>query len=107
MSIEEINNISFQIISFAGDGKCDCLEAVEEAKEGNFEQAEQLLAKAEESINKAHEVHTKLLVEEARNPGIQPTIMFVHASNHLAIAEWAIEDCWMKIDIYRLLKNSL
>ena len=106
MTYEEINNISFQIISFAGDGKCDCMEAIEEAKEGNFEAADKLIEKAEESINKAHEVHTKLLVEEARNPGIQPTIMFVHASNHLAIAEWAIEDCRMKIDIYRLLKKD-
>ena len=105
MDYTEINDISFQIISYAGDGKCDCMEAIEEAKEGNFETADKLIESAEEKINRAHEVHTKLLVEEARNPGMTPTIMFVHASNHLAIAEWAIEDCKMKIDIYRLLKK--
>lgn len=107
MNMDEINNIAFQIIGFAGDGKCDCMEAVEEAKEGNFDAAEELLKKGEEAINQAHEVHTKLLFAEAQNPGsVQPTIMFVHASNHLAIAEWSLEDCRMKVEIYRLLKTK-
>ena len=69
--------------------------------------AEELLKKGEEAINQAHEVHTKLLFAEAQNPGsVQPTIMFVHASNHLAIAEWSLEDCRMKVEIYRLLKTK-
>ena len=36
----------------------------------------------------AHEIHTKLLVEEARDPAALPmTMMLIHASNHLSAAE--------------------
>lgn len=88
MNIEEINEISCQIIAFAGDGKSYALEAIDNAELGNFDEAEQLLNKCDESILKAHEIHTNLLVKEAQNPGcIQATMMLIHASNHLSNAE--------------------
>lgn len=88
MTIEEINNTACQIIAHAGDGKSYAMEAIENAETGDFESAEENLKCSDASIQKAHEIHTNLLVQEARNPGcITATMMLIHASNHLSAAE--------------------
>lgn len=84
MTIQEVNNLSCMIIANAGDGKSSCMEALDYAEAGDWEAARQALAVADEAIVKAHEIHTKLLVEEARDPAALPmTMMLIHASNHL------------------------
>ncbi|WP_273401459.1 PTS lactose/cellobiose transporter subunit IIA [Traorella massiliensis] len=88
MTIEEINNIACQIIAHAGDGKSYSMEAIENAETGDFKSAEENLKCSDESIRKAHEIHTDLLVQEAREPGcVTATMMLIHASNHLSTAE--------------------
>lgn len=88
MTIEEINNIAYQIIVHAGDGKSYSMEAIEDAEAGDFESAENNLKNSEASIQKAHEIHTDLLVREARDPEcLRVTMMLIHASNHLSVAE--------------------
>ena len=88
MTIQEVNNLSCMIIANAGDGKSSCMEALDYAEAGDWEAARQALAVADEAIVKAHEIHTKLLVEEARDPAALPmTMMLIHASNHLSAAE--------------------
>ena len=74
------------IIANAGDGKSSCMEALDYAEAGDWEAARQALTVADEAIVKAHEIHTKLLVEEARDPAAMP-MMLIHASNHLSAAE--------------------
>ena len=88
MTIEEINNVACQIIAHAGDGKSYSMEAIENAEAGDFKGAEESLKHSDESIQKAHEIHTGLLVQEAWDPGcITATMMLIHASNHLSAAE--------------------
>ena len=90
MTIQEVNNLSCMIIANAGDGKSSCMEALDYAEAGDWEAARQALAVADEAIVKAREIHTKLLVEEARDPAALPmTMMLIHASNHLTAAESA------------------
>lgn len=88
MEINEINEVACQIIAFAGDGKSYALESIADAERGDFESAYNNLKLCDESILKAHEIHTGLLVKEAQNPGcITATMMLIHASNHLSNAE--------------------
>ena len=88
MTIQEVNNLSCMIIANAGDGKSSCMEALDYAEAGDWEAARQALAVADEAIVKAHEIHTKLLVEEARDPAALPmTMMLIHASSQLTAAE--------------------
>ena len=85
---EEDNNIACQIIAYAGDAKSMFLEALDEADEGHLETAEEMMKEGAQAIVKAHEIHTQLLVMEARDPeSVQITLMLVHASNHLSVAE--------------------
>lgn len=84
----DINNIACQIIAYAGDAKSIFLEALDVADSGDVETADKMMKDGGESIIKAHEIHTKLLVMEAQDPdSVKMTLMLVHASNHLAIAE--------------------
>lgn len=88
MQIDEINNIACQIIAYAGDAKSMFLEALDEAEKNDIEKAEKIMKDAEAALTKAHEVHTQLLVMEARDPdSVKMTMMLVHASDHLTSAE--------------------
>ena len=102
MTIEEINNIACEIIAYAGDGKSYALEAIENAEEGDFASAEENLKNSEESIRQAHQVHTNLLVKEAQDPGcVTATMMLIHASNHLSVAEISVELAERFVRVYK------
>ncbi|MGX8833401.1 PTS lactose/cellobiose transporter subunit IIA [Amedibacillus sp. YH-ame6] len=83
MKKEDVQNVSFQIISFAGDAFADFYEAVEEAKKGRFEDAEKLMKHGGITMNEAHKVQTELLTCEASGKDIEFSIMMVHAQDHL------------------------
>lgn len=72
MTIKQVNEIACQIIAHAGDSKSYSMEAIENAENRAFDLAEMNLAQSDEAIKKAHEIHTSLLVEEARDPGCIP-----------------------------------
>lgn len=102
MTIKEINEIACLIIANAGDSKSDSMEAIDNAENGDFKAAEECLKLADEAIVKAHEIHTKLLVQEANDPGcITATMMLIHASNHLTSAEMSREFAERIIHIYK------
>ena len=51
----------------------------QEAKKGNFEDAEKLLKEAEESLQTAHESHRELLKMDASGEVTQVSILLCHA----------------------------
>lgn len=102
MTIEEINEVACQIIAYAGDGKSCALESIANAENGDFVSAEKNLKDCDNAILKAHEIHTSLLVKEARDPGcITATMMLIHASNHLSNAELSRDFAEKIINIYK------
>lgn len=102
MTIVQVNEIACQIIAFAGDSKSYSMEAIENAENKAFEMAEENLKQSDEAIRKAHEIHTSLLVEEARDPGCIPvSMMLIHASNHLSGAELTYELAKRFVRVYQ------
>lgn len=75
--------IVMNIIINAGEAKGYMYEALSKAKEGNFEEVDSLLEKAEEALGKAHDIQTSLLTREASGDNINVSILFVHAQDHL------------------------
>lgn len=57
---EEISMTGFAIVAYAGDAKTDLIEALNEARKGNFEHARSLVKEARQSIDDAHNEQTKL-----------------------------------------------
>ena len=62
---EEKYEVAFEIIACAGDAKSLALMAIEEARNGNFEQAEKNLAEAREQMAKAHDVQATIATYRA------------------------------------------
>lgn len=83
MSKEEIQNISFKIIGFAGDAYSSFNEAIENARKFNFDESERLIKCGQEQLICAHKSQTELLVSEANNEEIPFSIIMVHAQDHL------------------------
>lgn len=83
MSKEEIQQISFQLIGYAGDAFSSFYNAVESAKKGEFEKAEAFLKEGEQQLTKAHQSQTELLVAEANGDEMEFSVILVHAQDHL------------------------
>ena len=70
--LEGMELLNFQIISNSGDAKSYLFEALKDAREENFKDAEECIKKAEKSLEKAHEFHPKI------------SLLLVHAEDQLA-----------------------
>lgn len=100
-NMDQTTEIAFQIILHAGNGKSSVMEAIQEAKTGNFNRADQLVEEAGEELGKAHEYQTKLLHNEARGEGNIINVMLIHSQDHL-MTSMTMRDLAIEIiEIYR------
>ena len=99
--MENITEISFQIILYAGNGKSNAMEAIQEAKAGNFDKADQLIEEAGEELGKAHHYQTQLLQKEASGEENTVTVMLIQSQDHL-MTSMTVRDLAVEIiEIYR------
>lgn len=75
--------IALRIIASAGDGKAKAFDALEEAKKGNFEAANQLIEESDNVSVDAHQAQTDLLVSFANGEATDMDVLLVHAQDHL------------------------
>ncbi len=82
----------FEIISHGGDARGYALEALKAAREGNFEASEELIIKAQEELDIAHNTQTKLIQAELNGGELIMSLLMVHAQDQLmtAISEKAL-----------------
>lgn len=87
MSSSILNQISvediFNIIVISGEAKSYLYEAFELVKAGEYEKSEELVQKANETLNQAHRVQTQLITLEAQGTKSEVGILMVHAQDHL------------------------
>lgn len=86
MNKEETMLLGFEIVAYAGDARSKLLLALNEAKKGNFDQVEKLMAEAEECLSEAHNSQTTMLQAEAAGDGVDLGFIMVHAQDHLMTA---------------------
>lgn len=79
---EEISMVGFEIVAYAGDAQTDLLAALDAAREGDFEKAEQLHKDASDALIGAHDTQTKLLSQEAGGGEMEMTFIMAHADHH-------------------------
>lgn len=75
--------VIMQLISQGGSARSNSIEAVRKARENDFKASEQLLAKAHADLVNAHNLQTRLLQKEVNGQGESPTLLMVHAQDHL------------------------
>lgn len=77
----------FSIISLAGTARSLYIEAISEAEEGNFEQANQLVLEGKETFNDCHKAHFDMIQKEANGEKNQIGLLLIHAEDQLMSAE--------------------
>lgn len=85
--MEGMELISFQIISAVGSAKSLYIEAIQKAKENQFEQAEELIREGERAFVKGHHAHAELIQKEANGDKIDFSLLIMHAEDQLMSAE--------------------
>lgn len=97
----DLDMLSFGIIANAGDSRSFAFQALDAAKEGNFEEADRLLEKSDESADKAHKAQTDLLFAEMNGDHKNVNVLLVHSQDHLMTAMLANQLIREMIDLYR------
>ncbi|WAA10123.1 PTS lactose/cellobiose transporter subunit IIA [Fervidibacillus albus] len=98
MNIEEV---SFQIILNGGNARSLAMEAIELAKKGQFDAAEQKIEEANEAMSIAHRYQTDLVQGEARGEKVEIRILLIHAQDHLMNAMTVIDLAKEIIQVYK------
>lgn len=82
----------FEIISHGGDARGYAFEALKAAREGSFEACDELILKAQEELDIAHNTQTKLIQAELNGGKLTMSLLMVHAQDQLmtAISEKAL-----------------
>ena len=74
------------LIVHAGNAKSDAMEAIQAAKAGNFDLANEKISQAEASLVEAHHAQTGMLTKEAQGDHMTVTLLTVHSQDHLMTA---------------------
>lgn len=101
-----MDQISFQLILHAGNSRSSSMEALECAREGKFEEALIKLDDAENELNQAHHVQTKMLVDEAQGNKSEIGVLLIHAQDHFTAALVNLDLSRELVHMYRLLLNK-
>ena len=74
------------LIAGAGDSRGYCMEAIEFAREGKFNEARAAVKNAAEAMIETHEVQTDLIRDEINGVAHPVSLLMVHAQDHLNLA---------------------
>lgn len=89
------------LIVHAGNAKSDAMEAIQAAKEGDFDLADEKITQAEAALVEAHHAQTGLLTEEAKGNHMKVTLLTVHSQDHLMTSIAFTDLAKEIIDLYR------
>lgn len=93
------------VVANAGESRSYSLEAIEFAKAGDFEKAEETMKKANEALILSHDAHTSILAKSVDRSDMPITFIFVHATNHMSVAEVTKDMAENIIDILKEVKG--
>lgn len=85
--MEEMEMICFKIISAVGEAKSDYISALEAAKQGDFEKAEEAMKHGDACYVNGHKEHAGLITKEASGEKTDVCLLLMHAEDQLMAAE--------------------
>ena len=83
-----MNNVevAMSLIGGAGDSRAFCMEAINHAKEGRFDEARDAVKSAVSAMVETHKTQTQLICSEMEGKGELVSLLMVHAQDHLNLA---------------------
>ena len=93
---------AFEIIAAVGAAKSSYINAVEAARQGRYEDAEQLVESGNTAYLQGHEAHLNLLQKSAADDeSVDMSLILVHAEDQMATAETFKVLCSELIEMHR------
>ena len=74
------------LIAGAGDSRSYCMEAIDHAREGEFDKAREAIDSAVTAMVETHGIQTQLIRDEMEGKGEAVSLLMVHAQDHLNLA---------------------
>ena len=105
--MEGLELVSFQIISAVGTARSMYIEAIQKAKDGDFESAESLLDEGQKVFLEGHHAHAGLIQKEAAGEKCEFALLLMHAEDQLMSAEAFGILAEEFIDVYKKMKGIL
>jgi cellobiose PTS system EIIA component len=102
--MENLEQVIFQIILHGGNGRSAAMEAMQAAKQGDFEGARQKLKEADNAMNEAHHIQTSLIQGEIRGEKTEISLLMVHAQDHLMNAMTVKDLAVEMVELYQRIK---
>ncbi|MGO4961671.1 PTS lactose/cellobiose transporter subunit IIA [Jeotgalibaca porci] len=98
--------VIMQLIMHGGDAKGKAIEAIEAAKAGDFESANNKLKESEQALVEAHHSQTGLLTQEASGEAVEVSLLMIHGQDHLMTAI-AFKDLAKEIiEVYKRMESK-
>ncbi len=85
--MENYEMTCFQIISAVGTARSLYVEAIQEAKNGNFEKAREMIKEGEQTATGGHHAHMDMIQKEASGEKVETGLLLMHAEDQLMAAE--------------------
>ena len=87
----------------SGEARSIAMEAIELARQGQFDEAAAKIAAARETINAAHNFQTELVQREVNNDPVPMSLLMCHGQDHLMTAMVVIDLAEKFIEVYQKL----
>ena len=81
--MDEQEQTVINLIVNAGSARSSAIEAIQYAKAGDIEKADESIQTAKETVNEAHHAQTELIQAEIRGEKTPLNLLMVHAQDHL------------------------
>ncbi|MEG0297232.1 MAG: PTS lactose/cellobiose transporter subunit IIA [Clostridium sp.] len=85
--MEELELVSFQLISNVGDARSSIFEALKASREERFEDAEKFMVEADAALLRAQDSHSSLIMKEASGERVEVSLLLMHAEDQLMTTE--------------------
>lgn len=85
--MEDMELLCFKIISAVGEAKSDYISALEAAKKGEYEKAEEAMKHGDACYVNGHKQHAELITKEANGEKTEVCLLLMHAEDQLMAAE--------------------
>lgn len=98
---EEMITTCFEIVAAVGAAKSSYINAVNLAKQGDFEGAEKSVAEGDDAYKEGHEHHMAILQKDAADQNTEFSLILMHAEDQMMAAETFRVMAEDFIDVYR------
>lgn len=99
--MEGLEMICFKIISVVGTARSCYVEAIQAAKRGDFNKANELMDEGKKMLREGHNSHKQLIQREAEGEKTEISLLLIHSEDQMMSAEVLGIISQEFIDLYR------